>query len=189
MATDKMQVLCMRTRLQPNAGSKKDLKNCSKNSNKSTEQQWPHGVWELPTPLIVANRSEQRDEVREISAQPQQHPEDNGTEAYTAAHNIHAQFNAVKQANIRTSSLLRYNYHKAVPSNTDLTPATPNIDSSSGTEAQKLRIGSHELNQIYPTLLTQQKDLNKAQGASSKYLKYDRLLLWKRFVGSYSCLE
>ncbi|KZV18467.1 hypothetical protein F511_18035 [Dorcoceras hygrometricum] len=33
-----------------------------------------HEVWELPTPLIVANRSQQGDEVRELPAQPQQHP-------------------------------------------------------------------------------------------------------------------
>ncbi|KZV36641.1 hypothetical protein F511_41202 [Dorcoceras hygrometricum] len=32
-----------------------------------------HEMWELPTPLIVANRSQQRDEVRELPAQPQQH--------------------------------------------------------------------------------------------------------------------
>ncbi|KZV22454.1 ABC transporter C family member 13 [Dorcoceras hygrometricum] len=33
-----------------------------------------HEMWELPTPLIVANRSQQGDEVRELPAQPQQHP-------------------------------------------------------------------------------------------------------------------
>ncbi|KZV42309.1 histone-lysine N-methyltransferase ASHR2-like [Dorcoceras hygrometricum] len=33
-----------------------------------------HEVWELPTPPIVANRSQQGDEVRELPAQPQQHP-------------------------------------------------------------------------------------------------------------------
>ncbi|KZV52098.1 hypothetical protein F511_36422 [Dorcoceras hygrometricum] len=84
--------------------------------------------------------------------------------AYTAASIItHAQSKAVKQAHIRTSSLLSYNYHKAVPSNTDLTPAKPNTDTSSGTLAQILWIGSYELNQICPTLVTQQKTLNEAQ--------------------------
>ncbi|KZV54749.1 hypothetical protein F511_04098 [Dorcoceras hygrometricum] len=84
--------------------------------------------------------------------------------AYTAARIIsHAQFKAVKQAHIRNSGLTSYNYHKEVPSNTDLTPTKPNTDSSSWTVAQKLRIGSYELNQIFPTLLTQQKALNEAQ--------------------------
>ncbi|KZV23251.1 hypothetical protein F511_24615 [Dorcoceras hygrometricum] len=59
--------------------------------------------------------------------------------AYTAASIItHAQSKAVKQAHIRTSILLIYNYNKAVPSNTDLTPAKPNTDTSSGTLAQKI---------------------------------------------------
>ncbi|KZV18652.1 hypothetical protein F511_18143 [Dorcoceras hygrometricum] len=89
--------------------------------------------------------------------------------AYTAASIItHAQSKAVKQAHIRTSSLLSYNYHKAVPSNTDLTPAKPNTDTSSGTVAQKLRIGSYELNQICPTLLTQHKALNERFTLASK---------------------
>ncbi|KZV31173.1 transcription factor [Dorcoceras hygrometricum] len=84
--------------------------------------------------------------------------------AYTAACNItHAQSKSVKQAHIRTSSLLSYNYHDAVPSNTDFTPAMPNTDTSSATAAQKIRIGSYELNQICPTLLTQHKALNEAQ--------------------------
>ncbi|KZV31029.1 serine carboxypeptidase-like 33 [Dorcoceras hygrometricum] len=94
-----------------------------------------HEVWELPTPLIAANRSQQGDEVRELPAQPQQHP-DNGTKAYTTAHNIHAQFYAVKQAHICTSILLCYNYCNGVPSNTNLTHAKPKVDNSSGTEAQ-----------------------------------------------------
>ncbi|KZV16733.1 hypothetical protein F511_25879 [Dorcoceras hygrometricum] len=33
-----------------------------------------HEIWELPTPLIVANRSQQGDEVRKLPAQPQKHP-------------------------------------------------------------------------------------------------------------------
>ncbi|KZV23044.1 hypothetical protein F511_25058 [Dorcoceras hygrometricum] len=81
---------------------------------------------------------------------------------HTAASIItHAQTKALKQAHIRTSSLLSYNYHKADPSNTDHTSVKTNTDTSSGTVAQKLRIGSYELNQICPTLLEQQKALNK----------------------------
>ncbi|KZV27916.1 hypothetical protein F511_34550 [Dorcoceras hygrometricum] len=125
-----------------------------------------HEVWELPTPPIVANRSQQGDEV--YGTYPlvhNRHPEHmQPSKAYTAASIItHTQSKAVKQAHIRTSSLLSYNYNKAVPSNTDLTPAKPKTDTNSGTVAQKLRIGSYELNQICPTLLTQQKALNKAQ--------------------------
>ncbi|KZV26373.1 hypothetical protein F511_37756 [Dorcoceras hygrometricum] len=40
------------------------------------------------------------------------------------------------------------------------------LNTSSMTVAQKLRIGSYELNQNYPTLLTQQKALNKAQATT-----------------------
>ncbi|KZV55757.1 hypothetical protein F511_21253 [Dorcoceras hygrometricum] len=88
----------------------------------------------------------------------------NSNEAYTTASIItHAQSKAVKQAHIRTLILLSYNYHKEIQSNTDPTPAKPNTDTSSRTVAQKLRIGSYELNQVCPTLLTQQKALNKAQ--------------------------
>ncbi|KZV56891.1 hypothetical protein F511_15810 [Dorcoceras hygrometricum] len=75
----------------------------------------------------------------------------------------HAQSKAVKQAHIRTSSLLCYNYYNGIPRNTDLTPATPNTNTSSGTVTQKPRIGSYELNKICPTLLIQQKALSKAQ--------------------------
>ncbi|KZV55990.1 hypothetical protein F511_12048 [Dorcoceras hygrometricum] len=85
-----------------------------------------HEVWELPTLLIVANRSQQGDEV--YGSYP-----------------------------------IVLNRHPAIPSNTDLTLAKPNTDTSSGKVAQKLRIGSYKLNQIYPTLLKQQKALNKAQ--------------------------
>ncbi|KZV41694.1 hypothetical protein F511_09428 [Dorcoceras hygrometricum] len=134
-----------------------------------------HEMWELPTPLIVAKRSQQGDEVyggyplvlktgillidnNTIKASH------NSNEAYTAASIItHAQSKTVKQAHIRTSILLSYNYNNEVPSNIDLTPARPNIDTSSGKLAQKLRIGSYELNQVCPTLLTQQKALSKAQ--------------------------
>ncbi|KZV35304.1 hypothetical protein F511_31075 [Dorcoceras hygrometricum] len=130
-------------------------------------------MWELPTPLIVTNRSQQGDEV--YGSYPlvlNRHPDKiSNTEhmpqskAYTAASIItHAQSKAAKQAHIRNSSLLSYNYYKAVPSNIDLTPAKPNTDTNSGTVAHKLRIGSYKLNQICPTLLTQQKTLSKAQG-------------------------
>ncbi|KZV34646.1 hypothetical protein F511_23365 [Dorcoceras hygrometricum] len=84
--------------------------------------------------------------------------------AYTAASIItHTQSKAVKQAQICTSRLLSYNYNNEVPSNID--PRTcyayaQNLrDSSTETTT-----GSYELNQRYPTLLTQQKALNKAQG-------------------------
>ncbi|KZV20901.1 hypothetical protein F511_27770 [Dorcoceras hygrometricum] len=85
------------------------------------------------------------------------------SKAYTAASIItHAQSKAVKQAHIRTSIILSYNYNKEVPSNTDLTPAEQNTKLTQGPKAQKLRIGSYELYQNCPSLLTQQKAL-KAQ--------------------------
>ncbi|KZV23709.1 hypothetical protein F511_07186 [Dorcoceras hygrometricum] len=133
-----------------------------------------HEMWELPTPLIVANRSQQEDEV--YGSYPlvlNRHPgKMSNTEhiqqckAYTAASIItHAQSKAVKQAHIRTSNLLCYNYYNKVPKNIDLTPTKPNTNTSSGTVTQKPRIGSYKLNQICPTILTQQKALNKAQVA------------------------
>ncbi|KZV30035.1 hypothetical protein F511_19261 [Dorcoceras hygrometricum] len=101
-----------------------------------------HEMWELPTPLIVANRSQQGDEV--YGSYPlvlNRHPGKMSNiehipqyKAYTAASIIiHAQSNAVKQAHIRTSNLLCYNYSNRVPSNTDLTPAKPNTNTSYGT--------------------------------------------------------
>ncbi|KZV38697.1 Glycosyl hydrolases family 32 protein [Dorcoceras hygrometricum] len=198
-----MQMLC-ENKATTESREPKDLKNCSTNESDqlnngghgvceymgatySSQHTVPdaehsstrccptHEMWELPTPLIVANRSQQGDEVYGIyplvlkTGIPLTNnnivkASHNSNEAYTAASIItHAQSKAVKQAHIRTSSLLSYNYHKAVPSNTDLTPAKPNTYSSSGTVAQKLRIGSYELNKICPTLLTQQKAPNKAQ--------------------------
>ncbi|KZV44341.1 hypothetical protein F511_18465 [Dorcoceras hygrometricum] len=106
MAADKMQVLCMRSRLQPKCREPKDLKELLNSNKGSSEQQYisghrvfdymgathssqhtvpdaqhdsirccpTHEMWELPTPLIVINRSQQGDEVRELPAQPQQHP-------------------------------------------------------------------------------------------------------------------
>ncbi|KZV49473.1 protein tipD [Dorcoceras hygrometricum] len=132
-----------------------------------------HEMWELPTPLIVANRSQQRDEVYGSYPLVLNRHTDKMTntehmqriKAYIATRIItHAQSKAAKQAHTHTSSLLSYNYHKAVPSNIDVTPAKPNTDTNSGTIAQKLRIWSYKLNQICPTLLTQQKALRKSQG-------------------------
>ncbi|KZV48145.1 beta-glucosidase 40-like [Dorcoceras hygrometricum] len=95
-------------------------------------------MWELPTPLIVANRSQQGDEVYGsyplvlktrilIADNNTTEASNNSTEAYTAARIItHAQSKDVKQAHIRTSTLLSYNYYKKVPSNTDPKPAKQN---------------------------------------------------------------
>ncbi|KZV23007.1 hypothetical protein F511_33205 [Dorcoceras hygrometricum] len=121
-----------------------------------------HEVWELPTPPIVANRSQQGDEVRQLPAQPQQCSVQQRNiyirKAYTTASIItHAKSKAVKQAQIRASSLLCYNYYNGVPSNTDLTPAKPNTDTNSGTVTQKPRIGSYKLNPSlsYPSNTTE----------------------------------
>ncbi|KZV58339.1 hypothetical protein F511_34168 [Dorcoceras hygrometricum] len=129
-----------------------------------------HEVWELPTPLIVANqqgdkvygsyplvlktsilvRTDQynKERLKQIRAQyvicVYEKDKMSNTEhiqrckAYTTARIItHAQSKAVNQAHIRTSSVLSENYHKAVPSNTDLTPTKPTTDTSSGIVAQK----------------------------------------------------
>ncbi|KZV45786.1 filament-like plant protein 7-like [Dorcoceras hygrometricum] len=142
-------MLCMNSRAQQKATtngrepeSRRQLKADQESIATNNRCQWPRGV------------SQQGDEVRELPAQPQQHPDAMfNTEsytirkAYTAASIItHAQSKVVKQAHIRTSSLLCYNYYNRVPSNTDLTPAKPNTDTNSGTVTQKPRIGSYKLN-------------------------------------------
>ncbi|KZV23242.1 Extradiol aromatic ring-opening dioxygenase [Dorcoceras hygrometricum] len=113
-----------------------------------------HEMWELPIPLMMANRSQLGDEV--YGSYPlvlNGHPgKMSNTEyiqqykAYTAAIiNIHAQSKAVKQAHIRTSNLLYYNYYNRVPSNTDLTPAKPNTNTSSGTNCIWTNSGNFEI--------------------------------------------
>ncbi|KZV18449.1 protein ECERIFERUM 1-like [Dorcoceras hygrometricum] len=93
-------MLCMRTRLQPKRKEPRNLKadtteqqynsghgvceymgathssqHTAPDAKHSSTHCCPtHEMWELPTPLIVANRSQQGDEVWELPAQPQQHP-------------------------------------------------------------------------------------------------------------------
>ncbi|KZV58318.1 hypothetical protein F511_34268 [Dorcoceras hygrometricum] len=101
-----MQMLCMRTRLQPKRREPRSLKadqeqiqrnistivnsghgmceymgathssqHTAPDATHSSTRCCPtHEMWELLTPLIVANRSQQGDEVRELPAQCQQHP-------------------------------------------------------------------------------------------------------------------
>ncbi|KZV38260.1 hypothetical protein F511_29260 [Dorcoceras hygrometricum] len=117
-------------------------------------------MWELPTPLIVANKSQQGDEV--YGSYPlvlNRHPGKISNaehiqqcKEYTAAIvNIHAQSNAVKQAHIRNSSLLCYNYYNWVPSNTYLTPAKTNTNTTSGTH----KVGSGQSPKELPERQTQ----------------------------------
>ncbi|KZV29974.1 Soluble starch synthase 3 isoform 2 [Dorcoceras hygrometricum] len=63
--------------------------------------------------------------------------------AYTAASIItHAQSKAVKQAHIRTSNIMRYNYYNEVPSNTDPRTCYATTHKILGTVAQKLKLGA-----------------------------------------------
>ncbi|KZV30892.1 F-box/LRR-repeat protein [Dorcoceras hygrometricum] len=110
-------------------------------------------MWELPTPLIVANRSQQRDEV--YGSYPlifqYKHPlADNNTteasnintEAYKTAHIItHARFNAVKQDHLSTS-VLSYKYHKRSPEQPNLKPAKPNKMLTQGRKSQNPPLGA-----------------------------------------------
>ncbi|KZV19951.1 hypothetical protein F511_25309 [Dorcoceras hygrometricum] len=135
-------MLCVRTRLQPKQGSQRIYKELTQSTDTNQMNNSGHGVCKMSNTEHI-----------------QQY------KAYTTASiNIHAQSNTVKQAHIRTSNLLCYIYYNRVPSNTDLTHAKPNTNTSSGTVTHKPQIGSYKLNQICPTLLTQQKALNKAQG-------------------------
>ncbi|KZV25130.1 hypothetical protein F511_40337 [Dorcoceras hygrometricum] len=71
-------------------------------------------MWELPTPLIVANRSQQGDEVY-------------GSYPLVLEH---------------ASCILSYNYYKEIPSNTDLTPnELPERQTKSDAYANKLQKG------------------------------------------------
>ncbi|KZV15654.1 hypothetical protein F511_24360 [Dorcoceras hygrometricum] len=65
------------------------------------------------------------------------------SKAYTAASIItHSQSKAVKQAHIRNSILLSYNYNNEVPSNRDLTPNNlPQRQTKSDAYANRLQKG------------------------------------------------
>ncbi|KZV49430.1 hypothetical protein F511_36874 [Dorcoceras hygrometricum] len=151
-----------------------------------------HEMWELPTPLIVANRSQRGDEgvtrsTSTLSWYAQNNKQGTTTtdlssrdkcmyatdamintetytirKAYTAASIItHAQSKDVKQAHIRTSDLLCYNYYNRVSSNTDLSPAKPSQATTQEPKYRKATAGSYKLDQRYSTPLSQQRALNK----------------------------
>ncbi|KZV44118.1 hypothetical protein F511_15217 [Dorcoceras hygrometricum] len=117
-----------------------------------------HDMWELPTPLIAANRPSREIEVRELPAQP---PGYTGTTRSSL--NIAS---CCKQAHIRTSSLLSYNYNKAECHND---PA-PHLLNGNTTTAQRLKhskatAGSYtQLALSY--LITPQKALTSLKGGS-----------------------
>ncbi|KZV46575.1 chloroplast-targeted copper chaperone [Dorcoceras hygrometricum] len=94
----------------------KDLNSCSTNESDQLNNSG-HGVWELPTPLIVANRSQQGDEVYGsyplvlktsilLADNNTTEASNNSTGAYTEESTItHAQSKAVKNSHIRTSTV------------------------------------------------------------------------------------
>ncbi|KZV17652.1 nucleotide-sugar epimerase (ISS) [Dorcoceras hygrometricum] len=93
--------------------------------------------------------------------------------AYTAPSiNTHAQSKAVKQAHIRTSSLLCYNYYKPGPSNEDLSHAKPSQATTQEPKHIKATAGSYELGQRYSTPLSQQRTLNKHKLQASVQKQY-----------------
>ncbi|KZV31607.1 hypothetical protein F511_27638 [Dorcoceras hygrometricum] len=102
-----------------------------------------HEMWELPTPLIVANRSQQEDEgygnyplVLYTGILTSSHP-------YLKSFELQLPQRTPEQH--RFKNLLSHNAQNLRDSSTETT------------------IGSYELNQRYPTLLTQQKALIEAQ--------------------------
>ncbi|KZV40182.1 mediator of RNA polymerase II transcription subunit 16 [Dorcoceras hygrometricum] len=135
-----------------------------------------HEVWELPTSLIVANRSQQGDEDKNV--QHRTYTKMQGI--HNSKHNHPCSIQSCKTSSHPYLKSSELQYPQNSPRNIDLTLAKPNTDTSSGTVAQKLRIGSYELNQICPTLLTRQKALDKAQDyrreMSSQSLKAPRKL-------------
>ncbi|KZV55083.1 hypothetical protein F511_30545 [Dorcoceras hygrometricum] len=113
-----------------------------------------HEVWELPTPLIVANKSQQGDEVYGsyplvlktsilLADNNTTEASNNSNKACTTTSIItHAQSKAIKQSHIRTSNILSYNYYNEVPSNTDPRTCYATTHKISGTVAQKLPLGA-----------------------------------------------
>ncbi|KZV17254.1 GINS complex subunit 3 [Dorcoceras hygrometricum] len=98
-------------------------------------------------------------QMQQITTSNTKHTLDHGTASIT---HIHAKSNAVKQAHIRTS-VLSYNYNNEVPSNADFENLLSNNAQNLRDSSTEATTGSYELNQRYPTLLTQHKALNEAQ--------------------------
>ncbi|KZV54925.1 hypothetical protein F511_11932 [Dorcoceras hygrometricum] len=115
-----------------------------------------HEMWELPTPLIVANRSLQGDE-------------NDGSYPLGLQISILVRTDQDNKAWLTRSELnmnnafLSYNYNKSSPEKPDLKPAKSNNNANSGTQSSKLRTGSYELHQLCPTLQAQHTALNEAQ--------------------------
>ncbi|KZV19831.1 hypothetical protein F511_33572 [Dorcoceras hygrometricum] len=97
-----------------------------------------HEMWELPTPLIAANKPSR--EMRYGS--------------YPLASEVYENYPLVLEYSILKIATMTFRAHRS----TTCSMVTHN---SLGTEAQKTAAGSYELHQRYPTSLTQQKALNK----------------------------
>ncbi|KZV37687.1 hypothetical protein F511_38831 [Dorcoceras hygrometricum] len=128
-------------RLQLKAGSQK-ISTASQRMNQVNITTMAMGcvsIWELPTRLNTWYRMQNT--AQPAVAQLMRYnntiqASHNSNEAYTAASNItHAQSKAIKQAHIRTSILLSYNYNNEVPSNTDLKPTKQNTTLTQGPKA------------------------------------------------------
>ncbi|KZV55654.1 transcriptional activator DEMETER [Dorcoceras hygrometricum] len=87
-----------------------------------------HEMWELPTPLIAANRPSREIEVRELPAQPPRYTGTTRSSLNIASCTEHTHSQAYnpcsilncKKAHIRTSSLLSYNYNKQLATMTQI---------------------------------------------------------------------
>ncbi|KZV19914.1 hypothetical protein F511_18723 [Dorcoceras hygrometricum] len=87
-----------------------------------------HEMWELPTPLIAANKPSREIEVRELPAQPPRYMGTTRSSLNIASCTEHTHSQAYnpcsilscKQAHIRTSSLLSYNYNKKLATMTQI---------------------------------------------------------------------
>ncbi|KZV19804.1 hypothetical protein F511_28990 [Dorcoceras hygrometricum] len=106
-----------------------------------------HEMWELPTPLIAANKPSREMRYR----------------SYPLASEVYGNYPLVLEYSILVATMTS-RAHRSTTCST----VTHN---SSGNEAQKTAAGSYELHQRYPTYLTQQKALNKLRGRNITYPK------------------
>ncbi|KZV36602.1 peroxidase 1 [Dorcoceras hygrometricum] len=209
-----MQMLCMRSRLQPNAGSQRiprttqQLESEQKTVATMCVSIWElptrlstryqvhnqrstcccptHEMWELPTPLTVTNSPS-----REMS--DRSYPSASTTPWHAQSTNIRHGYkrsednmenmrvcsatNATDNKTMYTTSHNSNHEHismpnlKAGPSNTDLPPAKPSEATTQDRNTEKQQLGATNSTSAHPTLLSQQKALNKAQANPYSFMQ------------------
>ncbi|KZV48354.1 hypothetical protein F511_29221 [Dorcoceras hygrometricum] len=109
-----------------------------------------HEMWELPTPLIVANK-------------PSREMRYTGITRSSSSSEVYGNYPLVLKHSILIATMTS-RAHRS-------TTCSTATHKSSWTEAQKTAAGSYKLHQRYPTSLTQQKALNNLKGRIYTYPK------------------